>query len=299
MISIDTQYQNLIRDILEEGKFKNDRTGIGSYTVFGREIRHKMRFGFPALTVRKVPLKSSRVELEGFIKGINSKKWYQERGCRYWDQWANPQKVPYGTDEETKAKMFAEDDLGIIYGNNWRDFHSPYSRKLGEIVECDGIIDEGVDQLANLVKELKTNPESRRMVVYGGNPLANDYCALPACHDRWQVNVTGDRLNLLWSQRSVDVVLGLPSNITFYATLLHLLALEGGFMEGELIGHLGDCHIYTNAEHAAEEYAKREEFDYFPRIKTENFTNIFDWTYDQTVITGYQAHDRIKVEVAV
>jgi thymidylate synthase len=188
--------------------------------------------------------------------------------------------------------MLMEDDLGIIYGNNWRDFHDP------EANEGFHHVGRREDQFQNLVNELKTNPFSRRMVVYAGNPLANHYCALPACHDRWQVKVANGKLNLLWSQRSVDVVLGLPSNITFYATLLHLLALEGGFEEGELIGHLGDCHIYNNAGSAAIQYMLRDSFD-LPTISTKGFTNIFDWTHDQTKVSNYEAHERIKVEVAV
>lgn len=286
---IDDQYKQLIHEILHDGYFKSDRTGVGCKSIVGYQLKHDMSKGFPLLTVRKVPYKSVRVELEGFIKGINSKKWYQDRGCKYWDDWCNPLKVPYSNDPETKAKMVKEDDLGIIYGNNWRDFNDG-------IAICEGI--NGVDQFLDLICELKSNPESRRMLVYAWNPLRLNEAALPACHDSFQVLVTGNKLNLIWRQRSVDVILGLPSNIASYATLLHLLALESGLEEGQLVGHLGDCHIYNNASDAAWEYLKREEFD-LPTIKTDNFKSIFDWTYDQTKVENYQAHERIKVDVAV
>jgi len=136
------------------------------------------------------------------------------------------------------------------------------------------------------------------MVVTAWNPLALDCAALPACHDSWQVTVISGRLNLIWRQRSCDLLLGIPANIASYATLLHLLALESGLKEGMLIGHLGDVHLYSNQIQAAEEYLKRDPF-YLPQIMTGNFTNIFDWTHDQTSVIDYQAHDRIKVEVAV
>lgn len=289
---IDQQYKNLLEEIFADGEFKNDRTGVGSYSIPGAQIKHDMSKGFPLLTIRRVPFKSVRVELEGFIKGINSKKWYQERGCKFWDEWCNPKKVAYANDPETKALMAAEDDLGIIYGNNWRDFHDPVARLYGEGSYGD------VDQLANLVNTLKKDPNSRRMMVYAWNPLALDYAALPACHDSWQVTVTGGKLNLIWRQRSVDTLLGLPANIASYATLLHLLALESGLREGILIGHLGDVHLYSNQLEAAQEYLKREPYD-LPQIITGDFTSIFDWNHSQTKVMNYTAHEKINVSVAV
>jgi len=295
MNKLDEQYQRLISQILLEGSESNDRTGVGTLSIAGAQIRHNMAEGFPLLTVRKVPYRSVRVELEGFINGINSKKWYQDRNCSYWKSWCNPQKVPYGTDEETKTKMLAEDDLGIIYGNNWRGFHDPTG--VSDDPFC-GVESLHVDQLSDLVKTLKADPNSRRMMVYAWNPLALDHAALPACHDSFQVTVTENKLNLIFRMRSSDAVLGLPSNLASYGTLLHLLAKESGFQEGYLVAHLGDIHIYKNALDAAQEYLKREPFE-LPRIFTEGFTSIFDWTHDQTKAVDYKAHDRIKVEVAV
>lgn len=295
---MDNQYKKLLQDVLENGSFKEDRTGLGCYSSFGHILKHDMSKGFPLLTVRKVPFKSVFVELEGFIKGISSKKWYQKRGCKLWDEWCNPQKVPYSNDPETKAKMLAENDLGIIYGNNWRDFHDPMAAKAIDHPSHSGAPIGGVDQLVNLTKELKANPNSRRMVVTAWNPLALEYAALPACHDSFQVAVDDGKLNLGWRQRSCDLLLGIPSNIASYATLLHLLAKESGFQEGKLVGFLGDVHLYSNQIEAAKEYIKREPFD-LPLIETENFTNIFNWTHDQTKILNYKAHPRIKVDVAV
>lgn len=296
MQTIDSIYKEILKEVLVEGVFKNDRTGVGSYSIPGAQIKYDMSQGFPLLTIRKVPFKSVRVELEGFIKGINSKKWYQERGCKFWDEWCNPKKVPYGNDEETKAKMRAEDDLGIIYGNNWRGFHDPdyklFVRAFG------GQNFNGVDQLKNLVDTLKKDPASRRMMVYAWNPLALNHAALPACHDSWQVLVSGDKLHLIWRQRSCDLLLGIPANIASYATLLHLLALESGLKEGTLIGHLGDVHLYSNQIDAAVEYQERKPFA-APKIITRDFTNIFDWSYDQTKVMEYNAHERIDVKVAV
>ena len=288
---IDIVYKKLIKEIIEFGYHKDDRTGVGSRSIVGAQIKHNMAEGFPLMTIRQVPYKTARVELEGFIKGINSKRWYQDRGCKIWNEWCNPQKVPYKNDPETKAKMLAEDDLGIIYGNNWRTFRDPEAG-------MGGFSTQYVDQLRNLVDELKSNPNSRRMMVYAWNPLALDYAALPACHDSWQVIVTGNKLNLIWRQRSVDVLLGLPTNIASYATLLHLLALESGLEEGLLVGHLGDCHLYNNQFEAADIYLSRDPYE-LPTIQTKDFINIFDWAYDQTSVVDYQSHPRIKVDVAV
>lgn len=288
---IDITYKNLISEILDHGYDKDDRTGVGSRSIIGAQIKHDMADGFPLLTIRKVPYKTARVELEGFIKGINSKKWYQERGCKIWDEWCNPKKVPYGNDPETKAKMLAEDDLGLIYGNNWRRFRDPE-------VGMGGFYPQYVDQLKNLVDELKINSNSRRMMVCAWNPLALEYAALPACHDSWQVIVTGNKLNLIWRQRSVDVLLGLVSNVASYATLLHLLALESGYQEGILVGHLGDCHLYNNQLEVAKDILKHEPYE-SPKIITENFKSIFDWTHKDTKVIDYKYHPSVRVAVAV
>jgi len=285
----DYQYNEILRKILKEGTWKNNRTGVNCLTIAGAMFEHDMANGFPLLTSRKLPFKSTRVELEFFIKGLRSKKWLQDRGCKYWDGWCNPQKVPYGNDEETKKKMAAEDDLGLIYGTQWRHFASPY--------DTSGAF---VDQLEQIVKTLKTNPHDRRMICSAWNPLvlmANE-AALPSCHYNWQVTVIGDKLNLAWSQRSCDSYLGIPANISSYALLLHLLAKESGLKEGKLIGFLMDTHIYENHMDQVKELVERETYS-LPSITTEEFTSIFDWEYTDTKLVNYESGPVLSAPVAV
>lgn len=229
MNKVDAEYFRVVNDILTNGRVKKNRTGIDTIGIFGTMIKFDMADGFPLLTTRKLPFKSTKVELEGFIKGITDKKWYQDRGCHYWDEWCNPQKVVYGHSNESKSAMKDEPDLGKIYGYQWRNFNS-----------------SGYDQLKNVVNTLKTNPTDRRMIVSAWNPCELHEMALPPCHFWWMVGVEDDKLNLVWGQRSVDTVCGLPANISSYALLLHLLAKETGRKEGILVGQLVDTHIYVN-----------------------------------------------------
>ena len=188
--------------------------------------------------------------------------------------------------------MAAERDLGPIYGWQWRNFGAKY-KGFNETPEGNG-----VDQLKNVVEKLKNKPNDRRMIVTAWNPVDLPTMALPACHYGFQVTVIKDKLNLLWNQRSVDVALGLPFNIASYGLLLHLLAKESGFKEGKLIGFLGDTHIYENHVDGMKEQTSREPYE-LPKIKTENFTSIFDWSYKDSKIENYQHHPRIKFKVAV
>lgn len=285
--NIDIQYLSLLQKILKEGVRKENRTGIDTIAIAGAMIEHDMSEGFPLLTTRKLPFKSTKVELEFFIKGLNSKKWLQERGCKYWDQWCNPKKVPYGNDAETKAKMAAEDDLGLIYGTVWRNFHDPRHPESA-----------GVDQLKSVVETLKKNPNDRRMIVSAWNPLALSHTALPSCHFAWQVTVINGKLNLAWYQRSCDLYLGIPANIASYATLLHLLAKESGLKEGKLIGFLMDVHIYSNLVEQSKELIQRPTFQ-LPTIKTDKFTSIFDWKHSDTELIGYQSGPALSGSVAI
>lgn len=286
MNNVDKQYFNLVNKILTEGVVKENRTGVDAIGIAGYMIEHDMSEGFPLLTCRKLPFKSTKVELEFFIKGLNSKKWLQERGCKYWDDWANPQKVPYANDEETKTRMREEDDLGLIYGVQWRNFSDPLHPE------------NGVDQLKKLVDTLHTNPYDRRMLVSAWNPLALPYASLPSCHYNWQVTVIGDKLNLAWNQRSVDVFLGLPANISSYALLLHLLAKESGLKEGKLIGFLMDTHIYVNHLEQVNELLNRKTYS-LPNIKTDRFASIFEWEYSDTELLNYESGPVLSGKVAV
>lgn len=288
MNKADQAYKDLLYTILSEGKWKGNRTGVDCLTIAGFMFQHDMAEGFPLLTSRKLPFKSTKVELEFFIKGLRSKKWLQDRGCHYWDGWCNPEIIPYANDEETKKKMAAEDDLGLIYGTQWRNFKEPN-------------YPEGVDQLKNIVDTLKKNPSDRRMICSAWNPLVLypvNRAALPSCHYGFQVTVIGDKLNLAWNQRSVDTCCGLPQNIASYALLLHLLAKEAGLKEGKLIGFLMDTHIYANHIDGVRKQLTQAIFD-LPQIKTDKFTSIFDWEYGDTELVGYQHSEPIKYEVSI
>lgn len=287
-------YLDIVNQILTEGTKKTDRTGTGTLAIAGTIFQHDMSKGFPLLTTKKMPFKVIATELEFFIKGITDKEWLKTRKCHIWDEWCNPKKVPYGHDEETKKRMMEERDLGAVYGFQWRHFNAPYDN-----FDSD-YSGKGVDQLKYVVDTLKTNPSDRRMIVSAWNPSMLGEMALPPCHYNWQVTVLDGKLNLLWNQRSVDVMLGLPFNIASYALLLHLLAKEAGLLEGKLVGFLGDTHIYLNHVEGAKEQLARDPNKYpFPKIETPEFASIFDWEYKDTNLIGYESYPRIKFDIAV
>lgn len=287
-------YLDIVQKVLNEGVQKDDRTGTGVLAIAGAMFEHDMSKGFPLLTTKKMPFKVIATELEFFIKGITDKEWLKERKCHIWDEWCNPKKVAYAHDEVTKQKMMNERDLGAVYGFQWRHYNAPYLNFDSDYTN------QGVDQLKNLVELLKKDPNSRRMIVNAWNPSMLDYMALPPCHYCFQVTVTDGKLNLLWNQRSVDVMLGLPFNIASYAILLHLLAKEAGLKEGKLVGFLGDVHIYNNhVEGAREQLSRDPEAHPLCKIETENFDSIFNWEASNTKKKGYKSFERIKFDIAV
>jgi thymidylate synthase len=285
-------YLDILNTIFEQGTLKENRTGIDTIAVPGVMFAHEMSKGFPLLTTKKVPFKLVASELEFFIKGMTDKAWLQEQGNHIWDEWCNPKKVPYGHDEATKKKMAAETDLGAIYGWQWRNIGAKY---VDHKSPPEG---KGYDQLKRVVEKLKSDPYDRRMIVSAWNPLDLHQMALPPCHYGFQVVVIGDKLSLLWNQRSIDTALGLPFNIASYGLLLHLLAKESGLKEGRLVGFLADTHIYVNHKQGLREQLKREPYP-LPKIETENFKSIFEWSHKDTKVIDYKAHPRIKFEVAV
>jgi len=285
-------YLDLVMKILEKGVTKKDRTGIGTIAIAGAIFEHDMSDGFPLLTTKNVPLRLVASELEFFIKGISDKRWLQERNNHIWDEWCSPDIVPYAHDDDTKKKMLEERDLGPIYGWQWRHFGAKYE---GYGKDYDG---KGVDQLKRLVDDLKARPHSRQMVVIAWNPMDVHKVIPPFCHYGFQVTVLDGRLNLMWNQRSVDTAIGLPFNIASYGLLLHLLAKETGFKEGRLVGFLGDAHVYLNHVEGLKEQLKRQPLK-LPVIKTDEFTSIFDWKYDDSKVDGYSHHPAIKFEIAV
>lgn len=303
-------YKEILENILLKGRRKRpQRNGqnISTDTIgtFAEIFRHDMSEGFPLTTLRPIPWKSLRIELEGFIKGVVQKTWYQERGCKYWDHWADPtlveERIKHFKDnsleltkmpEEEANKLLAEKRkelnknlsyLGPIYGSQWRYF--------------GGYITPASDQLKLIVKSLKTNPYDRRMVCSAWNPVDLHKMALPPCHWGFNVVVIEDRLNLIWHQRSVDVALGLPSNIASYALLLLLLSKTAGLRPGELVGTLADCHIYDNHIDNVREMLKRNERK-LPTVdiinKSSDF-DIFNWEYDQVTINDYDPHPKIEM----
>jgi len=287
-------YLDIVKKVLTEGEVKSTRQGTDAYTIAGAIFEHDMKEGFPLLTTKKIPFRLVASELEFFIKGITDKKWLQDRNNHIWDEWANPQKAPYGHDDKAKQRMLTERDLGAVYGYQWRHFNYPY-----ENYDTD-YTNKGYDQLRLVVDKLKTNPNDRRMLVSAWNPLMLNSMALPPCHYGFQVTVIRGRLNLLWNQRSVDIMLGLPFNIASYATLLHLLAKEVNLQEGKLIGFLADIHLFLNHVDGAREQLSRDPNKYkLPQIKTNNFKSIFDWQYTDSEIVGYESYPTIKFDIAV
>jgi len=285
-------YIDIVQKILTLGFRKPNRTGIDALTIAGAMFEHDMAEGFPLLTTKKVPFRLVASELEFFIRGITDKEWLKGQNNHIWDEWCSSDAVPYANDDETKAKMMSERELGPIYGWQWRNFGAKYT---AHDAPAQG---QGVDQLRKLVQTLKTDADNRRMIVSAWNPIDLPRMALPPCHYAFQVTVIKDKVNLLWNQRSVDVALGLPFNIASYGCLLHLLAKEAGLGEGKLIGFLGDTHIYVNHAEGIRTQIERAPKS-LPQIKTEKFTSIFDWHYGDTVIEGYDPHPAIKFDIAV
>lgn len=273
-------YLELVKTVLREGKMKPNRTGTPALTIPGAMLQHDLRQGFPAVTTKKLAFKSLKVELEGFLKGITDKHWYQERGSTIWDEWCNPKKIPPGlNDKERKSFQQQETDLGKIYGYQWRNFG-------------------GVDQLQTLVDMLKTDPMNRRMLVSAWNPTDLPEMALPPCHVLFHVVVIDTIIHLTWFQRSCDLLLGIPFNLGSYALLLHLLALESGLTPGVVTGMLSDVHIYENHISGAKEQLTRSPYP-LPKIHTASFNGILNWEHSHTRLEGYQHHPRINFKVAV
>lgn len=287
-------YLDIVQKIIENGKLEETRTGVKAYTIAGAIFEHDMSTGFPLLTTKKTPFKLVASELEFFIKGITDKKWLQDKNNHIWDEWAKPQKAPYGHDEISKQKMLAERDLGPIYGFQWRHFNALYENYDSDYNE------KGFDQLKKIIETLKNNPRDRRMIVSAWNPLQFNEMALPPCHYAFQITVIDEKLNLLWNQRSVDTMLGLPFNIASYALLLHLIAKEANLKEGKLVGFLADVHIYENHLQGAQEQLKRDPTKYsLPQIETQNWKSIFEWQSEDTKLSNYQSYEKIPFEIAI
>ena len=236
MINIENEYKELIDEILTRGLDKADRTGTGTKSVFGRTIRHDMSLGFPILTGKKISFNAARTELLWILQGRTDLKYLEDNGVKYW----RPDYERSGRTDET---------LGPVYGKQWRDFN-------------------GVDQLKNLVYSINTNPDSRRLIVSAWAPHEMNDMVLPPCHYAFQVYINNGVMDLMWQQRSADVFLGLPYDITMYGLLLEMLAKGAGLKAGQLIGQLGDCHLYNNHLDQAKIYIDRSRRA-LPSVKLE------------------------------
>jgi len=265
-------YLDLVQNTLIQGYWKETRTGLRALTTFGQIFKHNMCGSFPLLTTKTMVYKSMWVELEGFIKGVTSKRWYQERNCNIWNEWSNP------TNDD-------DNDLGPIYGYQWRRFNEVYD-------ENDNGSFNGYDQLKNIVETLKNDPENRRMVCSAWNPIQIDSMALPPCHVLWNVVVIGNRIHLLWHQRSADLMLGVPFNIASYATLLLLLAQEADLSPGVLQGTFADCHIYENQIDGAREQLKRQPTS-LPTVDLGDYNSIYTWSSENAILKNYNPHSKI------
>lgn len=278
------EYLRILQEVKDTGTRKENRTGVATVSMTGAMFKHDLRNGFPLLTTKRMPIKTIFAELEGFIKGVTDKRWFQERGCHIWDEWCSPERVPYGNDKETKAKMAAEHELGPFYGYQWNNFNG-----------------EGYTQLRDAIAELKVNPTNRRLIVMAWNPCQLKKMALPPCHFGFQLLSDGKYLDLCWFQRSVDTFLGLPFNIASYAMLLELVALETNLEPRYLVGHLDDVHIYENHSEQVDLQLTRAPYKLpiIVPLKNKPDWSIFDWNYTDYEITNYQFHPGIKAEVAV
>jgi thymidylate synthase len=275
------------REILENGTWKPNRTGVRTKYISGYMLSHKMAEGFPLLTTKKMNLQNIAVELEFFIRGLTRKDWLQARDCHIWDPWCSPREVTYGNDEETKKKMHDCLELGPIYGSMWRYWPAPMKA-----------FDTYIDQFDNVVEMLQKNPLDRRMVVSAWNPEYLDEMALPPCHFAWQVISDGEKLDLIWDQRSCDYAVGVPYNLAQYALLLLLLAKHAGLVPNKVVGMLHDVHLYEDQIDLMMTQVERVPY-FLPLLTLTHNGNIYDWTYDQIYLSGYRYHPFIKYPVAV
>jgi len=265
---VERAYLDLLRDVLANGVDSENRTGVGARGVFGRQIRCDLADGFPLLTTKKVHFKSIAVELLWFVKGLTNVRWLQERGVTIWDEWADE-----------------DGELGPVYGKQWRRWEAP-----------DGRV---IDQLANVVEQIKTNPQSRRLVVSAWNPAEVDAMALPPCHTLFQFHVANGRLSLQLYQRSADLLLGVPFNIASYALLLAMVAQATGLEAGEFVHSFGDAHIYENHMDQVAEQLSRTPRSLPRLVLNPEVTDLFAFEYEDIAIEGYDPHPRIPAPVAV
>jgi len=268
MPNLNTQYEDLLADVLAHGTPKTDRTGTGTLSRFGAQLRYDLTDGFPLITTKRTWFKGLAHELLWMLSGDTNIQYLLDNGVHIWDQWASP-----------------EGDLGPVYGAQWRSWEGP-----------DG---QHIDQIARLVESLRNNPDSRRHIVSAWNVGALDQMALVPCHSFFQFDVTDGRLSCQLYQRSADLFLGVPFNIAFYSLLTHMLAQQTGLDVGDFVWTGGDCHIYSNHVNQVREQLSRDAYA-FPALRINRKPDsIFDYKFEDFEVVGYQHHPAIKAPVAV
>lgn len=262
------QYHDLLREVLEHGRYKADRTGTGTYSLFGAQTRYRLADGFPLVTTKKVHFKSVVYELLWFLRGDTNVRWLQERGVSIWNEWASP-----------------EGELGRVYGAQWRDWRG-----------ADGM---SVDQIAWVVNEIRRNPDSRRLLVTAWNPAEIGKMALPPCHTLFQFYVADGALSCQLYQRSADLFLGVPFNIASYALLTFMVAQVTGLRPGDFVHTFGDLHLYSNHVDQAKLQLAREVRP-LPQLRVNPARReLAEFVYEDFELIGYDPHPAIKAPVAV
>ncbi len=266
--AVPTPYEDLLRDVLETGTHKSDRTGTGTTSVFGRQIRFDLAKGFPLVTTKRVHFKSIAYELLWFLRGDSNVRWLQENGVSIWDEWAD-----------------ASGDLGPVYGVQWRSWPTPGG--------------ESIDQLADVIEQIRRTPDSRRLIVSAWNPADIPDMALAPCHALFQFYVADGKLSCQLYQRSADLFLGVPFNIASYALLTLMIAQQVGLEPGDFVWTGGDCHIYDNHVDQVREQLTRDPYPYPTLRFARTPESISDYRFDDFVVEDYQHHPPIRAAVAV
>lgn len=262
------QYEDFMRHVYTHGVTKTDRTGTGTRSVFGYQMRFNLQEGFPLVTTKKLHTKSIFIELLWFLRGDSNVRWLQERGVSIWDEWADE-----------------NGDLGPVYGVQWRSWPTPSG--------------EHIDQISQVIEQIKNNPDSRRLIVSAWNVAEIPKMKLPPCHAFFQFYVADGKLSCQLYQRSADIFLGVPFNIASYALLTHMVAQQCGLEVGDFVWTGGDCHLYSNHFEQVEEQLSRQPFAYPKLTIKRKPDSIFDYNYEDFEIIGYEHHPHIKAPVAV
>ncbi len=265
--ALNTDYEDLLRLVMSKGSPKPDRTGTGTRSIFGHQMRFDLSQGFPLVTTKRVHFRSVAIELLWFLRGDSNVKWLQDNGVTIWDEWAAP-----------------DGDLGPVYGVQWRSWPTPGGGH--------------VDQVTQLLDQLRADPSSRRLVVSAWNVAEIPEMALAPCHALFQFYVADGRLSCQLYQRSADLFLGVPFNIASYALLTHMIAQQVDLDVGDFIWTGGDCHIYDNHVEQVEEQLSREVYA-FPRLELRRAASLFDYTFGDMQLVDYRHHPALRAPVAV